>query len=280
MSATDEDARPGSGDHGTTPAVITVKADVVLTGQAQADPKPPAQDPETVALDSADRDAELADIAAMADAYRTLAVGEVERGRDGAKTVQTASAALAALYTGILGFTFSVADNPLPARGVLTPVFLGVAVVLSTFYLAWMSPEVRRTPSAVAEEKSLEQRVVLRAGWIGEIAQSMTRRNAWALRGGVVALGVGLVYVALPFVSLGGSVQPGDAAAWPPAVVADGEDVSLAKLQYAARLEEFVAARQSTVVQNAAAEWWTVGIAGTVGAGLVLVACRLQRRTE
>jgi len=54
-------------------------------------------------------------------------------------TVQKAAAAIAALYTPLLGVVFSVNDNPLPSRGVIPVLFLGLAILSSTAYLAYQT---------------------------------------------------------------------------------------------------------------------------------------------
>lgn len=204
-----------------------------------------ADDDDTRALAAADRAADLANLQSFADALTTLAVGAVERARAGADTVQKASAAIVTLYTGILGFVFVASDNPLPTRGVLAPLFLGAAVVLSTAYLAYVdaSDASTRGPEAVG---GVEPKVLERVNATVAAASAISVRRSYALRASVVALGVGLVYIVLPFVDLGSPrpAEPSAAAsmpAWPtPAVSAP---VELGAVVYEAQVAEVAAAR-------------------------------------
>ncbi len=80
--------------------------------------------------------------AELSKLYHTTIVeiskGSVERARDSAKYIQTAAAAIAALYTALLGLVFSVTDHPLPVRGVYAVAFLGLAIAFATAYLAFV----------------------------------------------------------------------------------------------------------------------------------------------
>ncbi len=169
-------------------------------------------------LAAADRAADLASLQAFATSLTTLAVGAVDRARSGADTVQKASAAIVTIYTGILGFVFVASDNPLPTRGVLAPVFLGAAVVLSTAYLAYVDGREASTrgPEAVG---GVEPKVLARVNaTVAAAASAISTRRSYALRASVVALGVGLVYIVLPFVDLGSAraATPSAVASLPP----------------------------------------------------------------
>ena len=58
-----------------------------------------------------------------------VAKGTLDRARANADLVQKASAALVPLYTGALALAFSVGDHPLPLRGLIPTILLGLAVV-------------------------------------------------------------------------------------------------------------------------------------------------------
>jgi len=113
------------------------------------------------AWSTANRDADASNLAKFHDTMTTLAIGSVDRARAGAELVQKASAALVTLYTGVLALVFSVTNNPLPPRGVLAPVFLGLAVVLSTAYIAYLEPTTGYNPAPTPvlgpEPKALER---------------------------------------------------------------------------------------------------------------------------
>ncbi|MFF1633267.1 hypothetical protein [Leifsonia sp. NPDC058248] len=185
-------------------------------------------------------------LAAYEGRFYDLAVGSVDRAKTGATTVQGASTAIAALYTGVLGLVFSATGTAFPIRGLITPLFLGVAVVLSTYYLAFITPgyKVMMTPPG---GKSLGQNVHDRIVAIGEAVDRTVRRRSWAIRAAVVALAVGLVGMALPFITTATFEQTKQASAtpsidWPtPPAVAPGERgaVDFGKILYQAQIDEF-----------------------------------------
>ncbi len=65
--------------------------------------------------------------------------GAIERSRSAADLVQKAAAAIGGLYTGVLGVSFSVTNKPLPPQGFIPAIFLGLAIALSTAYVAYVS---------------------------------------------------------------------------------------------------------------------------------------------
>lgn len=149
--------------------------------------------------------------------HQTLAEvskGSIDRARDGAKYVQTAATAIAALYTGALGLVFSVTDNPLPLRGVLAPVFLGLSIALATAYLAFIT-----RPPAVPLEldgRSPVQYQYARTAHLTRWIAATVRNRRWAIRASVVSLAFGVAFMAAPFVASGGASAVPDAPTAPP----------------------------------------------------------------
>ncbi len=204
------------------------------------------------AWSTANRDADASNLAKFHDTMTTLAIGSVDRARAGAELVQKASAALVTLYTGVLALVFSVTNNPLPPRGVLAPVFLGLAVVLSTAYIAYLEPTTGYNPAPTPvlgpEPKALERlnTIITTAGDIA------TRRSVF-LRASVVALGFGLAYIVLPFITFSTGTTPpanaaGTAAAWPTPTA--GVPLELNKILYDAQVKEAAAARAVTTAPS------------------------------
>jgi hypothetical protein len=194
-----------------------------------------------IAADKADQDAGIAKGKATADAHLAwatsnrsadienldkfhtamygLATGAVARGQGGAELVQKGSAALVAIYSGLLALVFSVTDNPLPLRGVLSPIFLGLAVVLSTAYVAYIGPTDDVSPGPTPT-LGLEPKSFARLNAFTYVTNKIATRRSWALRASVVALGFGLAFIAVPFISFTGAdtVAPlaaVDAPSWP-----------------------------------------------------------------
>ncbi len=160
--------------------------------------------------------------------------------------MQAASTAIAALYTGVLGLVFSLTGTPFPLRGLVTPLFLGIAVVLSTYYLAFILPgyKVRRDPPGA---KRLGPNVYDRILAVGEAVDRTVGRRSWAIRASVAALAVGLFGMALPFITPATFEQAKASSAASvihlpdPPKVAPGERgaVDLAKIKYQAEVDYY-----------------------------------------
>lgn len=213
----------------------------------------------------------------------------IDRSKSAAETVQKAAAGILALYTAVLGVSFSVAENPLPSRGVLPAVFLGTAVAFSTAYLAYLSkPRAVAAPqphSSLRESAMARTRTFLR--WVGV---PVSRRSYW-LRASVIALGVSLMFIPAPFLS--GSLpyvdrlpwnedatETDDSAApqdWPevPTEVTPA-NVQLWRIRYAAEVKEVATAREKFKPPGqpsyANQTWWLASLLGVVAIfGLPLI---------
>ena len=170
--------------------------------RATADHSTNADTDAYIAWATANRAADIDALKQFSTSLYTVASGSIDRARAGAELVQKASAAIAVLYTGALALTFSVTDNPLPARGVLTPLFLGLAVVLSTAYIAYLGPKQGFTPGP-KPALGLEPKTFERLNAFVSLTHRIATARVGALRASVVALGVGLIFIAAPFVDLG-----------------------------------------------------------------------------
>ena len=128
-----------------------------------------------------------------------IATGAVERSRDSAKYVQTAAAAIATLYTGLLGLVFSVTDHPLPLRGVIPTAFLGLAVALAAAYLAFITTP--RRLKMYGGGASLAEQQLNRTGFLIKWVNATVRDRRWAIRASVLCLAFGVAFIPVPFVS-------------------------------------------------------------------------------
>lgn len=155
-----------------------------------------------IAWATANRQAEIADLNTFTTALYTVSAASVDRSRAATELVQKASAAIAVLYTGAITLAFSVTDNPLPARGALTPIFLGLAVVLSTAYVAYIGPKQGYSPGP-EPTVGLEPKAFKRLNAYIAFTHRIATRRSGALRASVIALGIGLVCIAAPFIILG-----------------------------------------------------------------------------
>lgn len=234
-------------------------------------------------LAKASADADNANLLHFSETLASFAISSVDRARAGAEVVQKASAAIATLYTGLLAFVFAVGENPLPTRGVLAPIFLGLAVVLSTAYIAYLGPVSGETPGPAPTE-GLETAVMERLNASIRASSKTAVRRSWTLRASVLALGVGLSFVALPFITLGSPTQGGststaaDPPAWP--TPQSGIPWTLNRILYTAQVQEIAEARQSALEDAAlpgpSDEGLTLVLAG-VGLFVVLAGATLWR---
>lgn len=72
-------------------------------------------------------------------AYIEIAKGQIDRIQVRADFVQKAAATIVTLYTGVLTLVFAVEKNPLPVRGLIPAIFLGLAIVFSATYFAFVT---------------------------------------------------------------------------------------------------------------------------------------------
>jgi hypothetical protein len=215
-----------------------------------------------------------------------VAQGSIDRARAGADTVQKAAAAIAALYTPLLGVVFSVSDNPLPSRGVIPVLFLGLAILSSTAYLAY---QTRAAAVGVLEPKgSTFERNIERARSFIEWTRKAADHRSYLLKVGVVALAVGIAFLPAPFVSfqIGSDTKDEESAAataitiptepvWPEVGTEAGDEPLLQRVLYRAKVAEVAKLRDEVATaaepfDTGVDDWWWW--AAAVGFGVTLLA--------
>jgi hypothetical protein len=197
-----------------------------------------------------------------------VAQQSIDRARDGADTVQKAAAAIAALYTSLLGVVFSVQDHPLPSRGIIPMLFLGLAILASTAYLAYLT-RAKAVDVLTPAPSSFQQKLERARSFI-EWTRTVVEHNSYLLKLSVVALAVGLVFLPAPFVSFK-SAQPSNSSAvvtpdWPKPSENAGSNIELQKIVYAAQVEEAAEQRKpaTTAPEDTGrndAWWWAAAVA-------------------
>lgn len=161
-----------------------------------------SQRAENVSRRASLQEANRANLKEMHAQYYALAIGSLERSRFAAETIQKASAAIAALYTGVLAYVFSTTDNPLPLRGLIAPVFLGAAVVLSSIYLAYIVSAPKIDPSWHVQTAAPEKKAYARLNTFIHDITEIVHRQIGLLGMALAALFVGLSSIALPFLGV------------------------------------------------------------------------------
>jgi hypothetical protein len=202
-----------------------------------------------------------------------VAKGSIDRARASAEIVQKASAAIVTLYTAVLAVAFSAADNPLPGKALFAAVLLGVAILLSTAFLAWV-PE--------AEPKDEREVIETSAGdTLGAALTSLfvrwTRKAALQrgrlLKGSVVALAGAVALMPAPFVTIGGNDATAAGVDWP-ALDSAGVDtnIELQKILYTAQVAEAAEERKQPAARDEEEwVWWGIAVfAGVLTVGVML----------
>lgn len=219
------------------------------------------------AIFKADIDSDISLYEKYHEALLAVAKDSIERSRSSADLLQKAAAAIATIYVGILGVSFSVADRPMPSRGAVPAVFLGLAISLSTVYLAYLTrpAPVTEPPSPTSTREGAKLRARTFISWI---TSGVENRGIW-LRRAVVALGIGVALLPAPFVALKSNTLATDSqptlASWP-TPPDDVSNPSLHRILYAAQVEETAELRKA---QSAPANddgndsaWWAVAVLG------------------
>jgi hypothetical protein len=122
-----------------------------------------------------------------------------DRSRSAAELVQKSATGIGTLYAAVLGVSFSVSDRRLPLRGLVPAVFVGLAIVLSTVYVAYITRvgDLTLGPLHTSPPERLQRRL---NNYFLIITDAVQRRSYW-LRASVVALGLGIVLLPAPFIT-------------------------------------------------------------------------------
>jgi hypothetical protein len=150
--------------------------------------------------EKADWSNEYVQAQAFYTAYIEVAKGQVERAIGRAEFVSKAAGAIGGVYTAILAFSFALEVNPLPARGIIPTVFLGLAIVLATGYLAYVSG-----PDTVAEAASsgtLDSRQRERRNAFIRWAGAPAVPRSYLLQASIFGLAFGVAFLPAPYVKV------------------------------------------------------------------------------
>lgn len=210
--------------------------------------------------------ADLANEQRFHDSLLKLSETSIDRAHAGADAVQKSAAAVATVYAAILGVSFSVAAKPLPWAGVLAPIFLGIAIFLSTAYRAYIA---RGVGDVTAPDRTLVFRrdAFNRTNSFTRLVKNLVLAKASFLRASVLALAVGILYIPAPFVSFPGAdgADKSTQQKWPD-VPSSSVDKGYGTILYKAQVDEVSRLRAEPRAADSPA--WTAGLAV---AGLLFV---------
>jgi hypothetical protein len=142
---------------------------------------------------------EFAQAQAVNAAYLDVAKGQMDRAGTRGQFVQTAAAAVATVYSGVLGFAFAAGGHKqLPARGAIPTFFLGLSIVLSAVFLSYLQvapPTTGEAPTGgFVEDQRIRRNTFIE--WTGKNAL----RRVYFLHCAVISLGFGVIFLASPYV--------------------------------------------------------------------------------
>jgi hypothetical protein len=143
---------------------------------------------------------------AVLNAYIEVAKGLQTRAVTLADFVQKVAAAISSLYLGVVALSYGLAAGAekLPASGIVPTVFLGFALFLATYYLAFITkpkPVVEQAPGSgdfAAVQKARRDNLIV---W----ARNGLLQRRYALQASVISLGFGVLALPLPYLA----VHPG-----------------------------------------------------------------------
>lgn len=155
-----------------------------------------------VARQDADRAAEVALLQSMQNAYVEVAKSSLDRSITRANFMTGLIAAISGTYTTLLALVYGIGENPvaLPGRAMIPVVFLGIALVLASFYVAFLRRNVKKRnllPSGIGGTIA-DERLKTFLDWVF----SGVLERAWALRTSIVAFGIGVALLPLPFLNI------------------------------------------------------------------------------
>jgi hypothetical protein len=188
------------------------------------------------------KDADFSGLASFYSAFVDVGKGSIERTRAAAEAIRNAAGAIGIIYTGVLGLAFST-DKALPTRGLIPAVFLGLAIVFSTAFVAWLPRTVEDSevdwPNDTDHVRvDLRNRTDMFLKWVRE---GTLRRRSY-LRGAVLALGFAIAFLPVAFLSLGSKGTPAGSESsttpWPTPSSEAGSDNDLQKILYQAQVDE------------------------------------------
>jgi hypothetical protein len=157
-------------------------------------------DDEDMALRKLAIEAEYDRSKAIHDARIEIAKGAVERAHGAAEFVRNAAAGVLAIYEVVLGVRFVADKAPLPPSGLLPALFLGIALIGATLYVAMVGPSSEvPAPVPTADARAYqERRLNTFVDWVSKVALA----RVGALHGAAFALALGVVFMPAPFVGV------------------------------------------------------------------------------
>lgn len=135
--------------------------------------------------------------------YLDVASKQFDRALTRGQIVSTAAGAIATIYGAVLGLRFVVGSTtirPLPTRGLIPTVFLGLAIVLSIAYLSYLTPP-RNLTTRPKTGSLLQDAKSDRDDFIDWSSMAIGARR-YVLHMSIVSLGLGVVFLPIAFLDI------------------------------------------------------------------------------
>jgi hypothetical protein len=143
--------------------------------------------------------AEAALLASIQNAYIEVAKSSLDRSVTRAGNMTGLITAVSTAYTVLLALVYGAGEKevPLPGRALIPMCFFGFALVLAAFYVSFLRRKMKKRnllPSGIGGTLA-DERLKTFLDWV--FAGILER--AWALRTSIVAFGLGVALLPLPF---------------------------------------------------------------------------------
>jgi hypothetical protein len=141
---------------------------------------------------------------AIHNAYLDVARAEAGKATERAEFIQKAAAAISTVYVAVIGLSFGTGQyvKPLPVQGVITTIFLGLAIFLSTAYVAYITKP--NPEPGVHEARNFKELQLERLNVFIRWARSPVLRRIYLLQASVISLGIGIIFLPAAFLALDG----------------------------------------------------------------------------
>lgn len=152
-----------------------------------------------VARQDAAAAAEAGLLASIQSAYIEVAKSSLDRSITRASNMTGLITAVSTAYTALLALVYGAGEKevPLPGRALIPMCFFGFALVLAAFYVSFLRRKMKKRnllPSGIGGTLA-DERLKTFLDWV--FAGVLER--AWALRTSIIAFGLGVALLPLPF---------------------------------------------------------------------------------
>lgn len=135
------------------------------------------------------------------DAYIDVAKNQLRERLNRAEFIQKTAGAISGVYVAVLGLSFSVKDDaPLPSKGIIPAIFLGLALFLSAVYASFLT-ESGEMKGPISNGRLGTLQPARLNTFILWTIHPVLKRKYW-LQAAVISLGIGVLLLPLPYIAI------------------------------------------------------------------------------